>query len=280
MNKKRRLIILSLIMLSVCLPAQAKQKEMTVKEKNGCQVLQNRFDKNDYTVNCDFGVVDAKIYKTIHLDGEKGNFDEDSIELISSNCNSCFSGDTMWQSQKTININRSKVKEQCLNKECNVNINFKSGFITKKEHYTYHVVFKITYIDEITNETTDSAPLNNAATQSNSKTPSEPVEKQEGSGGTSDTANCEGIFSRDLIDFFVDILGYVKVFVPILIVLLGSIDLLRNVFAGNDDEIKKGWNRLVKRIVFGALIYVLIYFVSILFPFANEALGGCLSEFK
>jgi hypothetical protein len=267
-------------MLSVCLPVQAKQKKMTVKEKNGCQVLQNRLDKNDYTVNCDFGVVDVKIYKTIHLDGEKGNFDEDSIELISSNCNSCFSGDTMSQSQKTININRSKVKEQCLNKECNVNINFKSDFITKKDHYTYHVVFKITYIDEITNETTDSAPLNKAATQSNSKTPSEPVEKHGGSGGTFDTINCEGIFSRDLIDFFVDILGYVKVFVPILIVLLGSIDLLRNVFAGNDDEIKKGWNRLVKRIVFGALIYVLIYFVSILFPFANEALGGCLSEFK
>lgn len=263
MNKKRRLIILSLIMLSVCLPAQAKQKEMTVKEKNGCQVLQNRLDKNDYTVNCDFGVVDVKIYKTIHLDGEKGNFDEDSIELISSNCNSCFSGDTMSQSQKTININRSKVKEQCLNKECNVNINFKSDFITKKDHYTYHVVFKITYIDEITNET-----------------PTRDNEKHGGSGGTFDTINCEGIFSRDLIDFFVDILGYVKVFVPILIVLLGSIDLLRNVFAGNDDEIKKGWNRLVKRIVFGALIYVLIYFVSILFPFANEALGGCLSEFK
>ena len=51
------------------------------------------------------------------------------------------------------------------------------------------------------------------------------------------------------------IVKIIFIVVPILLVVLGSMDLLKGVFAQKEDEIKKGQQTFIKRLIAGVLVF-------------------------
>lgn len=59
------------------------------------------------------------------------------------------------------------------------------------------------------------------------------------------------------------VLKIIYIGIPIIIILMGSIDLGKAVLASDDKEIKAATGRLVKRIIYGAVIFLLVLIVNI-----------------
>ena len=53
--------------------------------------------------------------------------------------------------------------------------------------------------------------------------------------------------------------------VPIVIIILGSIDLFKAVIASKDDEIKAAQKLLIKRVIYGVAIFFVFSIVSLVF---------------
>jgi len=56
----------------------------------------------------------------------------------------------------------------------------------------------------------------------------------------------------------------IQVVVPVILVILGSIDLLKGVSAQKEDEIKKGQQILIKRIITAVIIFFIVVAVKLL----------------
>jgi len=59
----------------------------------------------------------------------------------------------------------------------------------------------------------------------------------------------------------------IKIVVPILLVVLGSMDLVKAMVAQKEDEIKKGQHILIKRLITGALVFFVITIVQFVISF-------------
>ena len=79
--------------------------------------------------------------------------------------------------------------------------------------------------------------------------------------------NITGIPSKfpELTSYAINI---IQVAVPIILIILGSIDLFKGITAGKEDEIKKGQQVLIKRLITAALIFFVVvivkFFVSLI----------------
>lgn len=82
------------------------------------------------------------------------------------------------------------------------------------------------------------------------------------------TINCETI--SPIIRFVKFLLTCIQWLVPIVIIVLGSIDLFKAVIASKEDEIKAAQKLLIKRVIYG----VAIFFVTLLVTFIFNALAN------
>lgn len=80
--------------------------------------------------------------------------------------------------------------------------------------------------------------------------------------------NCKTI--EPIINFVKFLLTCIQWLVPIVIIILGSLDLFKAVIASKEDEIKAAQKLLIKRVIYG----VAIFFVTILVTFIFNALGN------
>ena len=56
----------------------------------------------------------------------------------------------------------------------------------------------------------------------------------------------------------------IQIAVPVLLVLFGSMDLIKGVIAAKEDEIKKGQQTLIQRLIIGALVFFVFVIVKFL----------------
>ena len=297
MKKNRWMIIISLVIFCICFPVKAGEKVPA----NAPVYLNWSKDIKDYTYNVDVYSNYQSGQYIINENDISGNFEVTSI----TGCTTCLLQGQLYF-EKNFHLKIDYVKDNCKDSLCKTTINFNVSYLhlfSKVEVFNYTYNFNIKYIpdyirvydkdtgqyeilknnDYIDNNNNNSG--NNDNTSGNNDNTSGNNDNNNGNNdnnnGNNDNNNitCEGIFSDELMDFLVDALKVVKILVPLLIIVLGSADLLRNVFAGKDEDMKKGWNRLFKRFIFGLLVYVLIYIVQVLFPIANGYIGGCLDNF-
>lgn len=59
-----------------------------------------------------------------------------------------------------------------------------------------------------------------------------------------------------------------QIIIPVLLVLFGTIDFLRAVTAGKDDEIKKGQKTFISRLIAAVIVFFIIAFVKLIINFA------------
>jgi len=70
-----------------------------------------------------------------------------------------------------------------------------------------------------------------------------------------DFANCDGIFTQDALDLIKEVLGWVRIIAPILLIVLIAFDLGSAVVSGDNDSISKATKKVVPRIIGTALLF-------------------------
>lgn len=76
---------------------------------------------------------------------------------------------------------------------------------------------------------------------------------------------------RSLID---TILGYVRIIVPILVILLGTLDFAKAVIAGKEDNIKKYQTDFIKRVIIGVAVFFVPLLVDLVMDLADIVWAG------
>ncbi|MBQ2946897.1 MAG: hypothetical protein IJE04_03505 [Bacilli bacterium] len=75
----------------------------------------------------------------------------------------------------------------------------------------------------------------------------------------------------------------IQIAVPIILVVLGSIDLFKGITAGKEDEIKKGQQIFIKRLVVGAIIFLVViivkFLISVIADTNKTNIGNCIDCF-
>lgn len=70
------------------------------------------------------------------------------------------------------------------------------------------------------------------------------------------------------------VLGYVRIIVPILIILLGSLDFAKAVLAGKEDNMRKAQSTFVKRVIAGVVVFLIPTLVDIIMGLADIVWAG------
>lgn len=70
--------------------------------------------------------------------------------------------------------------------------------------------------------------------------------------------------------FIGKIVTILKIIVPIILVIIGSVDLIKAVMAQKDDEIKKAYSTLLKRVIIGVVIFFLPGLVKMVINLADN----------
>lgn len=97
--------------------------------------------------------------------------------------------------------------------------------------------------------------------------------------GNPTCADYDSIFGRkddpDSLRGIADtVLSYVRVLVPILIILLGTLDLSKAVIAGKEDNIKKAQTDFIKRVIIGVAIFFVPLLVNLVMDLADIVWDG------
>ena len=86
--------------------------------------------------------------------------------------------------------------------------------------------------------------------------------------------SCNGIYSSGLPKQVVTIIGAIvfalKVIIPVLLIIFGMLDLGKAIIAQKEDEIKKGQQTFLKRLLTAAIVF----FVVILTQFVVDLVAG------
>lgn len=93
------------------------------------------------------------------------------------------------------------------------------------------------------------------------------------SGNNSPVANplCEKEFGK----FLKQIFQIIKILVPIIIIGLAVVDFVKAMAAQKQDEVKNAFNKLVKRLIIGAIIFVLPTLIDVLLEIAGITSNTC-----
>lgn len=67
---------------------------------------------------------------------------------------------------------------------------------------------------------------------------------------------------------------YIKIAVPLLLIVFGTTDFAQAVIAGDDKEVNKALNRFVKRIIAGVAVFFLPYVVNLILRLAGDLFGS------
>ncbi len=91
--------------------------------------------------------------------------------------------------------------------------------------------------------------------------------------------DCSGLFGDrndpDSLSYLInEILQYPKIIVPILVIGLGTLDLVKAVIAGKEDDMRKAQKTFVKRLLIGVAFFLLPVLVNIIMWLANVVWNG------
>lgn len=86
-------------------------------------------------------------------------------------------------------------------------------------------------------------------------------------------ATCEGILGPDLLDDISLVLTWIRIAVPIIVILLGSMDFAKAVLSDEQQELKKATSRFVKRCIIAVAIFfvpsIIMYLISFIDKIAD-----------
>ena len=85
---------------------------------------------------------------------------------------------------------------------------------------------------------------------------------------------CEELFDPSIMELINDVLKYPRFIVPIIVIVLGTLDFFKAVIAGKEDEMKKAQKTFIKRIIIGVLVFLVPVLINAIMWLANIAWEG------
>ena len=82
--------------------------------------------------------------------------------------------------------------------------------------------------------------------------------------------SCSGILDPELVDIINEIFGWVKILVPIILIVLSTIDYSKAVLISEKDETMQATKRLSKRIVIAIIIFFLPTLIHLVVDIYNN----------
>lgn len=70
----------------------------------------------------------------------------------------------------------------------------------------------------------------------------------------------------------------IQVAVPVVLVIMGSLDLFRGISAQKEDEIKKGQQMFIKRLISAALVFFVFVIVKVVISFVADSSNSSIME--
>ena len=99
-------------------------------------------------------------------------------------------------------------------------------------------------------------------------------------------AECMGVTIPDAIPKIVSlVVNLIKIAVPIILIIMGMMDLGKAVMAQKEDEIKKGQQTFIKRLIAAAVVFFIVAIVQLLFSVlsaadvSNDNIWNCVDTF-
>lgn len=77
-----------------------------------------------------------------------------------------------------------------------------------------------------------------------------------------------------IFNLIAKVIFILKIAIPIIIVLLAMLDLGKAVMAGDDKQIKEAQGMLIKRLIYGVVIFFVVTIVQIVFGLVNQNVGS------
>ena len=75
-----------------------------------------------------------------------------------------------------------------------------------------------------------------------------------------------------------DVVKIIEIIVPVVLVIMGGIDLVKGITSQKEDEIKKGQKIFIKRLVLGAIVFFVVVLVKLLVSIVAESTSGNISS--
>ena len=87
-----------------------------------------------------------------------------------------------------------------------------------------------------------------------------------------------------LVQMINDVYNLLKIAVPVVLIIMGMIDLLKAVASQKEEEIKKGWQKFVKRTLIGMLVFFVLFIVQLVIDLLpnsvkKESITNCVKCF-
>jgi Predicted solute binding protein len=86
------------------------------------------------------------------------------------------------------------------------------------------------------------------------------------------------VFNDKIPTLISSLVSVIKIAVPVLLIVFGSIDLAKGVVASKEDEIKKGQQTFFKRLIAGLIVFFVVTFVQIAVNLVGEK-NNCINCF-
>ena len=94
---------------------------------------------------------------------------------------------------------------------------------------------------------------------------------------------CEGVLSGVVIDAKLPnivhtIILVIQIAVPVVLVIMGMLDLFKGIYAQKEDEIKKGQQMFIKRLITAALVFFVVLIVKLVISLVADDKGTGIIE--
>lgn len=95
-------------------------------------------------------------------------------------------------------------------------------------------------------------------------------ENGSGAGGNINIDDCEDLLGDDVIKIINDMMKWVKIIVPILLIVFGIVDFTKVIFSGKEDSMGQAGKIFFKRIIAAILVFLAPIFINLILSLANE----------
>ncbi len=90
-----------------------------------------------------------------------------------------------------------------------------------------------------------------------------------------DTVSCGGYSFEAIIPNLVhSAVTLIKIFIPIILIIFGMLDMGKAVLSNDEKTMKESQNKLVKRILYAVLVFLIVSLVQIVFGIVGKADSG------
>lgn len=221
-------------------------------------------EEEDYIRSCKIGAVDTRSIGTSGIEGIEyyivENYSPNTLVIYKMNDNNKTTIN-IKQGQKTYVAGRDFTDYTGFLNSVSFDYNFKivsdgihDGYLTERpkevkvkedSDYKTSLTFSMEHnflkqVEGSDNKTTDYDIEDNLKNAVNEKIDKEPAPT-----------------SLDVCSLVLPVLNWVKILVPVLIILLSSMDFFKAVFANEDDAMKKAYGKLIKRLMIAVVIFLI-----------------------